>query len=255
MRLISGSALGVAALVGCLSSPAAALNVSFFGGELFAQVRGQWEGEEYLFIDSSPLLPGVPFERSWETTAMGSPFIIRFDVEFFMPDASQGGLRVKVTPISVLDSPALITVDVFQFSLDVATDIPAAVAFDWQVMLDPISPITRIDLGDSLTGGTALEFAPGNHVGATTFPAGKGRRDIIVSLDGSSLIPPIERIEGPPITDIGLDFRIAPVMDPPPGGVIPEPGAWAMLIAGFGLVGGALRTRRREAVESGTAVA
>lgn len=29
-----------------------------------------------------------------------------------------------------------------------------------------------------------------------------------------------------------------------PGGVVPEPATWAMLIAGFGLVGGALRRRR-----------
>jgi hypothetical protein len=33
------------------------------------------------------------------------------------------------------------------------------------------------------------------------------------------------------------------VIDPPPGGAVPEPATWAMLIAGFGLVGGALRRR------------
>ncbi|MFN7174641.1 MAG: PEPxxWA-CTERM sorting domain-containing protein, partial [Thermaurantiacus tibetensis] len=30
----------------------------------------------------------------------------------------------------------------------------------------------------------------------------------------------------------------------PSGGVIPEPATWAMLIAGFGLVGGMARRRR-----------
>ncbi len=39
---------------------------------------------------------------------------------------------------------------------------------------------------------------------------------------------------------------IAPPPPPPPGGggVVPEPASWAMLIAGFGLVGSALRRRR-----------
>ena len=33
-------------------------------------------------------------------------------------------------------------------------------------------------------------------------------------------------------------------VEPPQGGVIPEPATWAMMIAGFGLVGGAMRRRR-----------
>lgn len=35
-----------------------------------------------------------------------------------------------------------------------------------------------------------------------------------------------------------------PPPPPPPGGVIPEPATWAMLVAGFGFVGGAIRRRR-----------
>ncbi|WP_243453872.1 PEPxxWA-CTERM sorting domain-containing protein [Sandaracinobacteroides saxicola] len=35
---------------------------------------------------------------------------------------------------------------------------------------------------------------------------------------------------------------------PNPGGVVPEPASWAMMIAGFGLVGGLMRRRRTVAV-------
>jgi hypothetical protein len=38
-----------------------------------------------------------------------------------------------------------------------------------------------------------------------------------------------------------LDVGTGPSGDPPPG--VPEPSTWAMLLAGFGLAGGALRRR------------
>lgn len=40
----------------------------------------------------------------------------------------------------------------------------------------------------------------------------------------------------------------------PGGGVIPEPATWAMLIAGFGLVGAGLRIRRRREADKRHAV-
>lgn len=51
--------------------------------------------------------------------------------------------------------------------------------------------------------------------------------------------------------DYGTIFKLSDVgfvtsIDPP-GGVIPEPASWAMMIAGFGLVGGAMRRRRTPA--------
>jgi hypothetical protein len=45
----------------------------------------------------------------------------------------------------------------------------------------------------------------------------------------------------------GIDnFALSAIVDSGGGGVVPEPATWAMMIAGFGLVGAALR-RRREA--------
>ena len=35
---------------------------------------------------------------------------------------------------------------------------------------------------------------------------------------------------------------------PPPNGAVPEPSTWAMLLLGFGAVGGAMRSRRRQKV-------
>jgi len=32
------------------------------------------------------------------------------------------------------------------------------------------------------------------------------------------------------------------------GGAVPEPASWALMLGGFGLVGGAMRSRRRQAV-------
>ena len=48
------------------------------------------------------------------------------------------------------------------------------------------------------------------------------------------------------VGSLGLGLRIADT----PGGAVPEPAMWAMLVAGFGLVGGAVRRRREMAVVS-----
>ncbi|OYU15378.1 MAG: hypothetical protein CFE37_06425 [Alphaproteobacteria bacterium PA4] len=44
----------------------------------------------------------------------------------------------------------------------------------------------------------------------------------------------------------GISFNVAPP-PPPPGPGVPEPASWALLIAGFGLTGAALRRRRAAA--------
>jgi hypothetical protein len=40
------------------------------------------------------------------------------------------------------------------------------------------------------------------------------------------------------------------VVTPPPAGAVPEPASWAMMLGGFGLVGAALRNRRRNTAVS-----
>jgi hypothetical protein len=48
-----------------------------------------------------------------------------------------------------------------------------------------------------------------------------------------------------------LSGLAVPPPPPPPGGVIPEPATWAMLIAGFGLVGSTMRRRRSLSAAAG----
>ncbi len=46
------------------------------------------------------------------------------------------------------------------------------------------------------------------------------------------------------VSNVMLEVRAIPLPPPPPIGGVPEPASWAMLIAGFGLVGGASRRRQ-----------
>ena len=53
---------------------------------------------------------------------------------------------------------------------------------------------------------------------------------------------------------LGLGVRITndrAVVTPPIPGAVPEPATWAMMLIGFGVVGGALRARRRVSVSYG----
>lgn len=52
----------------------------------------------------------------------------------------------------------------------------------------------------------------------------------------------------PSFDNIALNTRLTPVVVPPVGGV-PEPAAWALMIAGFGLTGTAMRRRASHSLE------
>lgn len=96
------------------------------------------------------------------------------------------------------------------FELRVSKSCRAGVGMRWQGMA--ASPLARFDAGNSLrVVGLALTDLDGRPIADARFSALSG---------------------------------IAFPMLPGSGGVIPEPTTWAMLVAGFGLVGGTLRRQR-----------
>ena len=80
--------------------------------------------------------------------------------------------------------------------------------------------------------------------------AGAGVQAVV--FDGASaqaMVDPTFTILG----DFALNYRVVgvpggAVVNPPGGGAVPEPATWAMMVAGFGLLGGSLRRRRTYAL-------
>jgi hypothetical protein len=56
-----------------------------------------------------------------------------------------------------------------------------------------------------------------------------------------TVVPPIDQ---PPVFPPGVEPPIGPPVGPPPTTPVPEPGTWALMILGFGLLGARLRRRR-----------
>lgn len=92
-----------------------------------------------------------------------------------------------------------------------------------------LTPLLTLDL-TSLPSGTWL-----HHAGSTQ----------VTTTAAFDLALVFER-DGLPSRDIVIDrvYMTRQGYTPPPPSVIPEPAAWAMFIAGFGIVGSAMRRRR-----------
>lgn len=118
----------------------------------------------------------------------------------------------------------------------------ASLGFNWDgsnfgsfEYLSPLNGATNIDFSQMLYGTTFVGIHVGGKNGGQTtfykFDAGAGLDAFTLNLARSS---------GAVLYSTG---------DPTPG--VPEPASWAMMLGGFGLVGGALRSRRKAAVSFG----
>lgn len=104
------------------------------------------------------------------------------------------------------------------------------------------------------TSGVALPFQVAASCTVTVrqlfAPGGAGQPSRAQCEAGNSLaltgLLAVTDVMGRPLTEVSVRAASGFVYATPggPGGVVPEPAAWALLIAGFGLVGGAARRRR-----------
>ncbi|MFQ3594884.1 MAG: PEPxxWA-CTERM sorting domain-containing protein [Sphingomonadaceae bacterium] len=132
------------------------------------------------------------------------------------------------------------------------------IGFGWNVLLVANPGSVLFDMmmtASDSSGSNGFVFSPSNDLvtGAKTYSS-NGIQDLIslglnfqVGADGLLRLEFHELVSDLPGAPDGewregqLAFQIRPGTAP----VIPEPGTWAMMIAGFGLVGLAARSRRR----------
>ena len=105
--------------------------------------------------------------------------------------------------------------------------------------------------GTAGLGGTsaAVGFNAGNGNAAGTYYELAGSRDPGTFLDDGTA-PLVDTTNDGVPGQLLFQVRNGGVVVPPVGGV-PEPATWAMMLGGFGMVGGALRRRQRTAVTFG----
>ena len=110
-----------------------------------------------------------------------------------------------------------------------------------------VSGLTFLAVGDNDSGvtGSVSVFSDGSLLGIVDIIT-DGNPNATDLVDLSAFIH-VTRIEISGITDAaGLGYDDFTFGDPIPGGGVPEPANWAMMIAGFGMVGGVARAARRK---------
>ena len=119
-------------------------------------------------------------------------------------------------------------------------------------VVGPVGPVTPV------TPPTGPDTPPDTPPGPPVTPPGPPGTDTppvvppVTPPDtgGPPVVPPVIPPVGPP--DVPPPPVVPPVIPPvippvvPPVGAVPEPGAWALMLIGFGAVGGALRRERLE---------
>jgi len=136
----------------------------------------------------------------------------------FMPTDSSDALTGLNGPVTVADGASSFAITFSHFA--------AGQTFSWLLDVDPVTndPGANVTvLGNQLIGAHAY----------VDFSNGLRALGVLGAVDGNP--------------DASA-FTVTSVV-PTPG--VPEPASWAMMLGGFGLIGGALRNRRRSSVSFG----
>ncbi|MCG2842181.1 PEPxxWA-CTERM sorting domain-containing protein [Sandaracinobacter sp. RS1-74] len=111
---------------------------------------------------------------------------------------------------------------------------------DTQVIFEALTSATY---GNAPFNGFLLAFSGASPIKGVTVNAASTLAPVSFGFSAESIHFDVAGLVGSRGARIILDVAGTTSVDPTPGGV-PEPATWAMLIAGFGFVGGALRRRK-----------